>query len=156
MIHQVIHGWNVKHTNKQNIWCQPRVSGALIQRPGPDQLVPTCLVSGESEFLSGKQSQVSDGTTLPDIRDRFRTCPEHDQILFVLEERKKERKKRGGQNTSQKNENRGISDFALFHVCFGLAVIQNLLFFFKVNLQDFPDFSLVECHQWNSTSKWCM
>ena len=69
-------------------------------------------------------------------------------IFFVLEW--------GGQNTSQKNENRGISDFSQFHVCFCLAVIQNLSFLFKGNLQDYLDFSLVGCHRWNRASKWCM
>jgi len=50
----------------------------------------------------------------------------------------------GGQNTSHKNTNQGISDFSQFHVCFRLAGIQNLLFLFKVNFQDFPNFPLVE------------
>jgi len=115
-------------------------------RTGPDGLA-TRPVSGDSEILSGGQSQVR-WTTLPDIRYKFRTCPERDRIPFFWD--------RGGQHTSQKNKNRGISDFSQFHVCFGLAGFQNLLFLFKVNLQDFLNFILVECHQWNNTSRWCL
>ena len=63
---------------------------------------------------------------------------------------------RGGQHTSQKNKNHGISDFSQSHVCFGLAGFQNLLFLFKVSLQDFLYFWLVECQQWNNTSRWCL
>jgi len=54
-------------------------------------------------------------TTLLDIRDRFRRCPERDRILFLWIGGTKN--KRGEQNTSQKNENRGISGFSQLHVC---------------------------------------
>jgi len=45
------------------------------------------------------------------------------ELLFFLD--------RGG-NTSQKNKNRGISDFSQIHVCFGLSDFQNLLFCLKL------------------------
>ena len=40
-------------------------------------------VTSDSEILSAGQSQVL-WTTLPDIRDRFRTCSERDRIPFFL------------------------------------------------------------------------
>jgi len=79
------------------------------QRPGPDRTLGR-VISGESEILSGGQSQVLDGQpsrTSETDSGRVRNVTE---FFFFLE--------RGGQNTSQKNVNQGISDFSQFHVCF--------------------------------------
>jgi len=82
--------------------------------------------------MSGGQSEVSDeqpSQTSGTDSGRVRNVTE----FFFLD--------RG----SQKNENPKISDFSQLHVCCRLTGIQNLLFWFKVNLQDFLDFLLVEC-----------
>ena len=73
-------------------------------------------------------------TTLSDIRNRFWRCLKRDRIQFFLLER-------GGQNTSQKNENGGISDFSQIQICFRLTKI-NLLFFLELTYRIFQIFHL--------------
>ena len=122
--------------------------GVATPRTGPD--------AWTGNVVRGTISSIR-WTTLPDIRNIFRTCPERDRIPFFLD-RGVTKLLSTDKTLLNRTKIEGSLTFYNFMFFFRLSGIQNQILLLEVNLeaQDFLDFLLVECHEWNSTSKLCM